>query len=831
LVLDPTDPNVIFAGGIGGGVWKSVDGGTTWKPLSDTLGNIAVSSLVMDPTNPQTIYAGTGDVREERLRPGARGAGIMKSTDGGANWSYLPSTQTKDFEFVTALKISANDPNRLYAGTGSGFWLSTDGGQNWNQTYKSADAFGCTDLAVRTDKQPDVILMSCGGLQKSEGVKRSTDGGQTWEQVVAVINGQPAARSGLAIAPSNQDVMYASAGQLKTGLPLGLLKSTEGGAPNSWTVVNEGAGKPGSPDWLGYCDNEAGFGNGDYANSLAVDPTDPEKLVVGGVDTYRSDDGGKTLKRMTYWWLDTPDQRLASTDGKPYVHADIHGIYFDPHYDGQSNKRVFFATDGGVFRTDDVSAPIPDDFCDETEAYRPGQATSKVAFTGLNVGYVTSLFNEGVVSAGGKVFVGGLQDNGTWADNEVTRPTNGWVGIAGGDGGGVAIDPGATTIYSTTNGGPIYKSSGLDPATYNPFTNGIDEEGPFVTNIEMDPNDPNVLWTGRSSMWRTTNGAQGWQKVGQPLGGGLVSTIAVAKGNGNLVYAGTDVGSLWRTNEGLGNGKWEQVGQGAISEGEISAIAIDPTNNNTVYVTVDIVNGGHVFKTTDGGATWANVDGTGTTGIPNTPAISVAINPLNTAMVYVGTDNGVFESLDAGATWRVANENLATTTVQDLVFPPDTSDLFAFTYGRGVYRVDVGTQTPPGNDNIAAATPVNLQPNFADKVSVRLATSEAGDPPLSCGAEGNPQQGKSVWYSFSPTDGGKYTITTEESNYDTVVGVFTGGGGNLTPVACDDDTGGAGSTSRVELDAQPGTNYLIEVAKSSDAGEGLGGTLILNVSK
>ncbi|MEA2461361.1 MAG: hypothetical protein QOH90_1538, partial [Actinomycetota bacterium] len=513
LVIDPTDPNVMYAGGIGGGVWKTTNAGKDWNPLNDTLSNIAIGSLEMDPKDPKTLYAGTGDVVEIGFRTTGVGAGIMRTTDGGANWQFLPETQKGNFDAVAAIQVSNNDSQRVYAATDTGVWRSKDAGASWQQLYKSQTS-GCTDLAIRSDVQPDSILFSCGGEFGAEGVFRSIDGGDTIEQVVANIDGQQVGRAAVAFAPSNQNVVYASVSAVNDpaagvdDAAMALLRSDQAGAPGSWNIQNRGDGStPGSPAWLGNCyqDNPAGSGQGSYGNVVAVDPTDPNRIWLGGVDLYRSDDGGKNLGLASYWYEQYELGFTANMDGTPFVHADQHVITFHPNYDGQQNKTVFFGNDGGIFKTDNGTAPVgtaPYSACETG-------AQSKVPYQGLNKGYTTALFRHGVVSKDGSVVAGSLQDNGTWIDDNVTPLPNDFVTIFGGDGSGLAMDPGGNTVYMSSQGGGMARSPDRGKTLLQAMA-GIGEKGAFDTPLAMDPSNPDVLWSGRGKMWRTTDGANSW---------------------------------------------------------------------------------------------------------------------------------------------------------------------------------------------------------------------------------------------------------------------------------------------------------------------------------
>ncbi|HWQ32317.1 MAG TPA: hypothetical protein VNQ79_05495 [Blastocatellia bacterium] len=155
LLIHPQDPNVMYAAGVAGGVWKSTNGGGAWTPLADLLPNLAVTSMAFDPANPNTIYAGTGEGFFNA--DGVRSAGILKTTDGGMNWTRLAATATADFYYINDLVVSRNDPRRIYAATRSGVWRSTDSGENWTRVFSTSVQGGCLDLAVRTDQTTDTF--------------------------------------------------------------------------------------------------------------------------------------------------------------------------------------------------------------------------------------------------------------------------------------------------------------------------------------------------------------------------------------------------------------------------------------------------------------------------------------------------------------------------------------------------------------------------------------------------------------------------------------------------------------------------------------------------
>jgi photosystem II stability/assembly factor-like uncharacterized protein len=691
-VVDPNDTNVLYVGGVAGGVWKSVDRGASWTPLTDTFANVGVSSIAIDPSDSRVVYVGTGEgfANRTNFEP-TNGVGIMKTTDAGATWRILPATiGNPDFRVVHDLVVSTNDPDRLYAATTTGISRSTDGGGSWEVVLRTQTYAGCPGLAIRTDRNPDVLLAACSDAYP-DGVYRSADGGDTWTKVIAAVEGETAGAAAVEFAPSNQDIAYASVARTidspgGANGTLALLRSEDGG--QTWTVRNRGGFTPGSPSWLNHCPGQTGQGY--YGNVIAVDPSNPDRIWLGGVDSFRSDDGGRTITVASYWWLDQrhwPNLPVPS----PWVHADFHAIVFDPGFDGTSNQTVYFGTDGGVFRTQNALAPLPSDACDGDALWnQPIESLNDVVYEPLNDGLTLTQFWGGTVSGDGTVVFGGTQDNGTWLRPSGAGP-DGWSFAMGGDGFDVAISPGKELFYGEwpgTAGIAIGRSTTGQLQTFQDITDTVQDVGLFVTPFTLAPSAPGTIWTGGHFMWRSqSRGDPGtWVQV-SPL---LVTTqfegisaIAVAPSDAAVVYAGSSDGQLFTTRNGTASPpSWSAV----RADGYVSAIAVHPADPRVAYATVASFGVPHVLKTTDGGATWHDVGAD----LPDVPANAVAVNPRNPAMVFVGTDAGVFESPNGGGTWLPANGSMTTTIVQELVFRTGTSDLYVFTHGRGVFRVDVG---------------------------------------------------------------------------------------------------------------------------------------------
>ncbi|MDP8904527.1 MAG: hypothetical protein M3N29_04320 [Chloroflexota bacterium] len=818
FVVSAADTDVMLAAGITGGIWRSEDAGASWSPITDTFSNIAVGALEIDHGNPATVYAGTGEAYYSDWQ-WYRGAGIMKSTDGGVSWSFLPSTvENASFRYVGDIEVSPNDPNRVYAATTSGVWVSVDGGQTWGSdpvlalSSEFASRLGptaCLQLEVRSDRSPDVVFASCGHSRSAGGgqVFVSEDAGTagSWNRVPIARSSGPVGRIALAIAPGNQDVVYASVAAYDDSAE-GLYRSERGGAEGTWELRTSPA--QGAPDWYDRCGRRPNP-QGSYDAVVAVDPTDSDRVWVGGIDLYRSADGGATIQRASVWDLEPQD-------GTPYTHADQHVIAFHPAYDGTTNRTVYFGNDGGLFVTADDRATISQSGC----------AISGIAYESMNNRYGVAQFTGGALTSAGDVVVAGTQDNGTWRLDG--GGPNDWRQIWGGDGGNSLIAPdGSWVIASYPYFGFHYVTGDFDGFPANEgITDG--KNGKFYPPLEMDPNDATVFWTGGAHVWRTTNAAESWTAASGELRG-YVSAIAIAPGNGNLVYVGTSFGTLYRSTDALAaNPTWQNVDStGVLPAATVGGIAISPADPNVVLASYQSFTGNQLWRTTTGGEQWYSVDAA----IPDVPINTVAFNPRNPQMVYVGSDAGVFESLDGGDTWRVANENLATTIVSRLVFRRDTSELYAFTFGRGAYRVDVGDRAPPPNDLITAAVEVPLEADFNDLVDVRAASSSADDPPLSCGSALLPTQTRSVWYRLMPREPTRLTVRTAGSNYDTVLAVFALAEGDLAEVACNDNALTGGTTSELLLDAQAGSTYYVEVTRSAAAGtDTLANTLVLTIS-
>src|ERR1043166_6481712 len=388
IIIDPVTPDTMYAAGVAGGIWKTTNAGASWSPLDDFMANIAVTALVFEQGNSSVIYAATGECFFNA--DAVRGAGIFKSTDAGATWTRLASTNTVDFQFVNDIVVSNVNAQHIYAATRTGVWRSLDGGATWAMILNvptvapsATGVRGATDLAMRTDQATDYLFVAAGTAfnpgEPASHIYRSTDAANATVvptgttpnagSFTDVYSESGMGRTSLAIAPSNQNTIYAMAdtsnsGNYNLGL-LGVFRSTSSGDPGTWTTqVRNTSANNQDRTLLSHPVNavlvECGFGptnqfinQGWYDNQIAVDPTDENKVWAAGTDLFRSDNGGVNWGVASYWWFQ--GNGTPPNNGDPQlVHADNHTIVFAPGYNGTTNQTMIVGDDGGIYKTDNA---------------------------------------------------------------------------------------------------------------------------------------------------------------------------------------------------------------------------------------------------------------------------------------------------------------------------------------------------------------------------------------------------------------------------------------------------------------------------------------------
>jgi photosystem II stability/assembly factor-like uncharacterized protein len=699
ILIHPTTPSRMWVGGVSGGIWTTVNGGTSWSPVNDFMANLAVTSLIISPANTNVLYAGTGEGFNNS--DGIRGAGIFKSADGGVTWAQLASTANSNFYFVNRLAISPNG-GTLLAATGSGIFRSGDEGGSWTQMT--------TTRTLDIDFHPTDNAQAIAGLANGTGMY-SVNGGVSWTATSSFGGG----RVEVAYARNAPNTVYASVENASGEL----WRSADAG--HTFKRVSTGVNYLGSQGW--------------YDNALWVDPTNSQIVIVGGIDLWRSTNGGSTLTKISQW-QSAPNS----------AHADNHGMAPHPGFDGVSNRTVFFVNDGGVYRASNVYTVTP---------------TSGWQELNNNLGITQFYGASGNVSTG--TIVGGTQDNGTLR-YQTSTGTEGWTTMFGGDGGWSASDPTNSNyfygeyvylrIHRSTNGGA--SSSNI----YNGITDAANSCANFIAPFILDPNNPNTMLGGACSLWRSTNvkaTTPTWSAIKAPISGNSrISAVAVAKGNSNIVWVGHNNGDVYTTDNGTASSPtWFLVGA-VLPNRKVTRIAIDPNNPDIVYATFGGFSPDNVWRTDDGGATWADITGVGSTGLPDAPVRSLVIHPQNSDWLYVGTEVGVFASEDGGQTWGLPHDGPANVSVDELFWMGTT--LVAATHGRGLFSVPV-----------AGGGPVTVFYEGAESASTTFVASSSTSTTVWTRNQTSVYQGAWRWRAGSSTggnygNGGDARLTTPTLN-------------------------------------------------------------------
>jgi photosystem II stability/assembly factor-like uncharacterized protein len=643
-VVDPAAAERLWAGAAGGGVWQSTDAGKTWRTVWHGEPTLNIGALAIDPQAPDVIYCGTG---EANLSADSHpGVGLFRSLNAGESWQLLAMADTAGLpRRIGALAVDPFDSNHLLVGGvahldggPTGLFVSGDAGATWAPVpLLGASPYRCHGIHFHGDDQ-GVIYVTIAALGIRNGIWRSRDGGASWQQLGGGLPPPDLmGRASLALAPSDQDILYAQIGT--PGRPskvLGLFRSADAG--ETWASI-EG-------------DHFRDERQMSYGNAIVVHPTDPDHVLCGGVDLHHTTDGGQTWTRVTRW-----DAQRGDSD---YAHADHHALVMPEAQPGL----VYDLNDGGM------------DFSND------GGATWENRSNGL----ATNMFYDlAVAQANGQVIAGGAQDNGTLITPDGTPGT--WFEWTGGDGGWVVFHPeNVNHIYSTAQNMRIFRHRPDGSfANVSPPEDDAIKGLVWMVFLAMDPDDPGIVFAGSTRIWRTDDDADHWAPVSEVLDGSPVSALEVARGDSDRVYAGTENGGFFRSTDG--GDSWSGNLASTVLPGRtITRIESRPDDADVVYATVANFGNRHVFRSADGGLTWADVDGGQ---LPDVPFHSLAVPAAHPSRVYACGDVGVFVSDDEGATWANLTGNLPTVIVVDVVYHEADRTLTAATYGRSAWRLQV----------------------------------------------------------------------------------------------------------------------------------------------
>ncbi len=677
FAVNPNNPKEYYVAVSSGGVWKTTNAGVTFTPVFDKEGSYSIGCITMDPNNSSIIWVGTGENNNQRSV--AYGDGVYKSIDGGKSWKKMGLDNS---EHIGKIIVQPNNSNVVYvaaigplwsSGGDRGVYKTTDGGETWNPVLTIDEHTGINDI-IMDPRNPQILYASAYQRRRhvftylgggpSSGLHKSTDGGATWEKINSGLPSVDIGRIGLAMAPSNPEVIYAivEAAQGKGGL----FRSTNRGA--SW----EKRGNYSS--------------SGNYYQEIIVDPLDENKLYAMDTWAQISVDGGKSFSVL----------------GEDSKHVDNHCMWIDP----TDTDHFLMGCDGGIYETWDAAA---------TWDFKPNLPVTQF--------YKVALDNDEPFYN----IYGGTQDNFSLAGPSRSVSGNGisneeWVITHGGDGFESQVDPNNPNIvYAQSQYGGLVrydKSSGEELGIQPQERKG---ENSYRWNwdapLEISNHNDQRIYFAANKVFRSDDRGNSWEVISDDLTrqinrnelevmGRIWGIDAIAKNgstspygtivafdesslNENLLIVGTDDGLIQITEDGGQN--WRQVGSfpGVPDRTYVNMVVASQHDENVIYACFNNHKNGdfkpYVFKSSDKGNSWRSI----TADLPvRGSSYAIAEDHVEPNLLFVGTEFGVFTSIDGGVNWKELDAGLPTIAVRDIAIHPREDDLVLGTFGRGFYVLD-----------------------------------------------------------------------------------------------------------------------------------------------
>ena len=687
----PGSSQTLFTGTASGGVFRSYNSGNNWEPVFDNEISLSIGDVAISKSNPDIIYVGTGEANAGGGSLAYDGAGIFKSTDGGNSWEQKG---LEDCGSVGRMVVHPQNPDIVYVaamgrlfsnGSQGGVYKTTDGGETWEQKLFISDSTGAIDIVVNPI-HPDTVFAamwervrrpnrrSYGGI--TSGIYRSFDGGETWQELTYGLpsSAEDKGRIGIDICESNPNVLYAVYAD-RTGYLKGVYKSTDNG--DSWTYKGNGL----------YSDTFQSYGW--WFGRIKVDPADENTAYVIGFNLYKTSNGGNSWNQVTNW----------------SVHVDQHALAIDP----QNHNHLFLGNDGGFYKS-----------------FNQGNSWNRNPSLPITQFYACDVAEQYPQS-----IYGGAQDNGT------VRTMNGgsdnWENIYGGDGLRVLVDPENNNyVYAQSQYGNLARSTNAGNS-FTGATSGISYSDRFNWNcpITYDPQNTAVLYFGTNKLYKSTNHAGYWNAVSGDLTNGdepgnlaynTLTAISVSPFNGNLIYTGSDDGNVFYTADG--GASWNNI-SGNLPDRWVTSIKADPFDESRVYVTFSGYRWDdylpHVFRSDNMGNSWTDIS----SNLPEVPVNEIIIDPQDTGYLYLATDAGVYFSENGGENWFPAGSGMPVTVVDDIRLHNPTRTLYAATYGRGIYSLDLDILTGIQENTVKNKIDIKCFPNpFTEYVNISLSNIE-----------------------------------------------------------------------------------------------------------
>ncbi|KPK80218.1 MAG: hypothetical protein AMS27_17280 [Bacteroides sp. SM23_62_1] len=686
----------LYAAVASGGIWKSVNEGTTWEPVFEQAASTSIGDIALDPANSEVLWVGTGEANI--FRSSMAGCGIYKTNDGGQSWEFkgLENTNT-----IARIIVDPENPNVVYVAASGHEWTpnrergvykTEDGGNTWQNILYINDMTGAIDLVMDPEDHLTLYAATWQRIRKKwndprteenytgSGIHRTTDGGKTWTKINSGLpEAQNSGRIGIDVARSNPDVLYAFVDNYEAareaeseeldsyGRPRGkvikgatVYRSENRG--ESWTLVS-GL----TEEMKTYMERHSAT-YGWVFGQIRVDPNDENTIYTMGLGLNVSEDGGKTFRDL------------------PGMHGDHHGLWIDP----ENSNYLFNANDGGVSVSYDKGKSWRS-FTDNLPAAQ---------FFNIAHDYSDPIY-----------VYGSIQDHGSYRGQVILErgrdkiPAVEFERAPGGEGSNHAIHPdNPDLVYSAGFYGTIQRSDMSKPwdsRTKRVLPGTYEDEprlrGQWVAPFIISPHNPEIIYHGMQYVLKSIDGGLTWERISPDLTynnperrGDIsfqtVSSISESPLKYGLIYAGTDDGRIHRTKDG---GKtWTEIYPDGPKNKWVSRIVASKYKMETVYLTQngkrDDDFAVYIWKSDDYGTTWKDIS----SNIPLGPVNVIREDPFDRNILYVGTDIGVYVTKDGGTTWNVLGD-LPSCYVHDLVIHPIYNIIVIATHGRGVWVMDV----------------------------------------------------------------------------------------------------------------------------------------------
>ncbi len=677
IAIHPENPKIYYAASASGGVWKTVNAGTTFVPVFDGEGSYSIGCITLDPSDPNVVWVGTGENNNQRSV--AYGDGVYKSIDGGKSWKNMG---LKESEHIGMIVVHPSNSNVIYvaaygplwsAGGDRGVYMTKDGGATWQNILELDKHTGASEIHM-DPRNPDILYATAHqrrrhvftyvGSGPGSAIYKSTNGGQSWDKIVSGLPTTEIGRIGMTISPANPEIIYAivEASQGNSGL----YRSTDRGA--TWEKRSSYST------------------SGNYYQELFADPKNPDKLYSMDVWLQISLDGGKTFSNL----------------GEDAKHVDNHYMWIDPH----DTDHLLVGCDGGIYETWDAA---------KTWDFKANLPV--IQFYKVSVDNAEPFYN----------IYGGTQDNFSLGGPSRTVSANGisneqWFITHGGDGFESQVDPfNPDIVYTQSQHGVLARfdrKSGEETGIQPQPRKGENEyrwnwDSPLATS----PHARGRLYFCANKVFRSDDYGNNWTVISEDLTrqvdrnalkvmDRVISMDAVAKNGstslyGNIValaespvnpqvlFIGTDDGLIQRTTNG--GTTWDKIDNiaGVPERTYVNAVVASTHDANVVYACFNHHKYGdfkpYVYKSTDQGNTWTYISG-------NLPgrgsAYTIAEDHVDPNLLFVGTEFGVFFTNDGGKEWKQLKAGIPTIAVRDIDIQRRENDLVLGTFGRGFFVLD-----------------------------------------------------------------------------------------------------------------------------------------------